>query len=161
MALLLLVGAVLLVIGVNIEQVGESGEAGHHPAAAGSAAPGEAGSGAASAESAESTEATGEKKRAEGLPARLGLEKPLALTAMLVISLVLAVAVWWRPIRAVTGVVALFALAAGVFDVIEIGHDVSVDHGGLAVLAGIIAASRLAVIATAADLWRAPSVRTT
>lgn len=184
-AALLILGAVLLVIGVNIEQAGEAGEAGHHPAATGSAAPGEAGAKdgdtgsagdndasepstspeqAGSSEptgSSESTEATGEGEgeHAEGLPARLGLEKPLALTAMLVISLGLAGAVWWRPIRPVTAVVAVFALAAGVFDVIEIGHDISVDHGGLAVLAGIIAASRVAVIAGAADLWRHSAAR--
>lgn len=148
----------------------EAGEAGHHPVAAGSTEPGTPGSGDADVGSAESSEsstgsgesagstgaagekATGGEEHAEGLPSRLGLEKPLALTAMLVISLLLAVGVWWRPVRPMTGVVALFALAAGVFDVIEISHDVSVDHGGMAVLAGVIAASRLAVIAAVADL---------
>lgn len=155
-AVLLILGAVLLVIGVNIEQAGEAGEAGHHPAATESAEP--TGSSEPTGPT-EATEAEGEGEHAEGLPARLGLEKPLALTAMLVVSLGLAAAVWWRPIRPVTVVVAVFALAAGVFDVIEIGHDLSVDHGGLAVLAGIIVASRVAVIASAADLWRHPATR--
>lgn len=48
-------------------------------------------------------------------------------------------------VRVVLGAVALFAVAAGVLDVVGISHQVGEGRAGLALLAGIIAATRVAV----------------
>jgi hypothetical protein len=71
-----------------------------------------------------------------------------------VVSVGLAVLIWWRPSRPVAVTVAVVAVIAGVFDMIELIRHLSADRGGLAALAGLILALRVVTVAGAAMLLR-------
>ena len=68
--------------------------------------------------------------------------------------LALAVAVWLRPNRAVSATVVAFTAAALVLDIFEINHQIGADRIGLAALASVIAALRVATIIASAYLYR-------
>jgi hypothetical protein len=70
-------------------------------------------------------------------------------------SLVLAVAVWLRPgSRQLLVLVAIAMIGFAVLDVREVVHQLDEDTGGLALLAGVVAALHLGVAAVAFALVR-------
>jgi hypothetical protein len=71
-----------------------------------------------------------------------------------IVSIVLAVAVSLRPNRAVIAILVAFTAAALVIDIFEINHQMGADRIGLAALAGVIAALRVATIIGSAYLFR-------
>jgi hypothetical protein len=91
---------------------------------------------------------------AEESPLGLPLESTGAVAALVVVSLALAVAVWRRPVPLVLGAIAGFAVVAGVLDVVEVSHQFDTDRPGLAVLALVIATTRLMVLLGTIRLWR-------
>jgi hypothetical protein len=143
LALLLVAAAALLVVGVSLERgdrdaaaATRSGEVGPDESTGEGEAAGHTGAAAAEA------------------PLGLPLESTGAVAALVVGSLALAAAVWRRPVRLVLGVVAAFAIVAGVLDVTEASHQLDDSHTGLAALAGAIATTRVLVVLGAGWLWR-------
>ena len=84
----------------------------------------------------------------------INVESPRVVALGVVVSIALAAAVWLRPNRAVSATVAAFTAAALVLDIIEINHQIGADRIGLAALAGVIAALRVATIIGSAYLLR-------
>jgi len=161
---LILASTAAFVVGVLLERHqtnNESGETPAHRAAESRAPTGESREGSGSGESSESGEsepttspkagkATGEtaarRERSghvESSEKLLGVnpESTGLLTGAVVVSLLLAAAVWWRggsPL--VLGVVALALAAFAALDVREVVHQVNESRAGLALLAGVVAA---------------------
>jgi hypothetical protein len=85
--------------------------------------------------------------------AGIRLESPAALVGLAVVSVGLAVWLWRRPARPVTGVVIVFSVAAGVLDVAEISRQLAADQTGLVVLVGLTVLLRLVTVAGAVAVW--------
>jgi hypothetical protein len=159
-AVLLVAAAALLVVGVLLERHTESGA--EHPVVAATGEQRES-------HHDESTEgAPGEPGTAPGnrggeAAERLtgvNVESPWVVALGALVSIALAVAVWLRPNRPVIGTVVVFTAAALVLDIFEINHQIEVDRVGLAALAGVIAALRVATIIGSAYLFRSPRAAT-
>jgi hypothetical protein len=90
----------------------------------------------------------------EGEEAESAAETPLPLIGLAVLSIVLAVWVWRWPSRVAVGAVIVVTTGAGVFDVVEVGRQLSADRAGLAVLAVVIVALRVVTLAAAAGCIR-------
>jgi hypothetical protein len=129
MGLLLVVSAALLILGVSLE-----GADGHRDQATASGA-------------------GHEEPAADGETGESPLESTGAVAALTVVTVGLAVGVWRRPVRLELAAVAAFAVVAGVLDVVEISHQIEVDRTGLAVLAGVIATTRVLVLFGVLRLW--------
>lgn len=160
---LLVAATAAFVVGVTIER--SRGEAHPEPASTVEGEAGEAGE-AGHKEGAES----GEETRAEESPGAhadeanaetfLGIDYEAVPFIVLAaaFSLALAAAVWLRPesvpLLALV-VVAMVAFAA--LDAREVVHQLDEDNGGLALLAGVIAALHLGAAAVAVALARGPA----
>ena len=157
-AVLLVAAAALLVVGILLERHAESGakhavvastgeqQANHHDESA-EGAHAESGAPAGGGEAG---------KRLTGI----SVESPWIVAAGAIASVALAVAVWRRPTRPVIAIVVAFTLAALVFDILEISHQVGVGRVGLAALAGVIAALRVATIGGSGYLFRTAKAAT-
>jgi hypothetical protein len=151
--------AALVIIGVSIERGGE----GHADTGAVESTERTEGEHAESSEGTHHEEpvhadaAVHKEETVLGMP----IESPAALVGLAVVSLGLAVLVWRRPTRLVTGGVVVFTVAAGVLDVVEISRQVTADRAGLVVLAGLIVLLRVVTVAGAAMLWRTAGMRVT
>ena len=71
-------------------------------------------------------------------------ERPAIVVPAVILSLALAVLVWFRRDAWLLWTVVVFALLFTAFDVAEVAHQVSEDRGGLALLAAIVALLHLA-----------------
>ena len=111
------------------EPGGESAEEGHEVAHAGEPA---------------------DSERLLGVPA----DSPGAVAAVVLGSVLLAVAVARYPRPAVVAAVAVLAAGATVFDVAEVAHQVAAEQTGVAVLAALVAALHLVVVVAAVTLLR-------
>jgi hypothetical protein len=138
-AILLLVGAALFIVGVAVERAvvadESTSESEHH----------EVGSGTEGSESA----TTVSESSAETI---LGIDVeswPLAI-ALATVSIGVAFTVWRGRLRAVLLAAALFALALAVLDIREAIHQESESRTGIMALAGLIALTHLAAAALAA-----------
>lgn len=87
-------------------------------------------------------------ERVLGIP----VESTATVAVAVIFSLLLAVAAWRRPKAVVLLAAAIFAAAAAVLDIAEIGHQLSENRAGIAALAGLVAALHLAVIAASGML---------
>jgi hypothetical protein len=139
-AILLIVAAGLLVIGVTSEGDDDThsdeptAEASEHNEATESAE-------AIEAEGAErSTSEAEESEEDEERVLGIDVESPLLVTTAIVVSLLLAGLVWRRPIRPLLIVIAVVAAAFAMLDAAEVAHQLDEDHTGLALLAGLVAA---------------------
>jgi len=134
-AILLLLAAALVIVGVSIESAQghiettttnehtESGEVGEgHPQP--STSPGIEGA------------------TVLGIP----LESPILIGGLAVASVVLAAAIWLRPGRLTAVLVIAFSIAAGVFDVAEIQNQAAEDAGVLLAAAVVVVLLRLLTI---------------
>jgi Flp pilus assembly protein TadB len=153
-AVVLVAAAALLVAGILLERHIESGA--EHPVVA---ATGEQQQ-SHHDESTEGTHAeppTAPGNRGSETAERLtgiNVESPWVVALAAGVSIALAVAVWLRPNRAVIGIVVAFTAAALVLDVLEINYQIGADRSGLAALASVIAALRVATIIGCAYLLR-------
>jgi hypothetical protein len=157
---LLLAATAAFVVGVSIErsqgdnhteptsavkgEAGESREVGHED-------------GAESGEEATADESGGSPGEEKGAETFLGIDHEAVPFIVLAaaFSLALAAAVWLRPASVpllALVVVAMVAVAA--LDVREVVHQLDEDNGGLALLAGVVAALHLGVAAVALALAR-------
>lgn len=152
-AALIATAATLLVVAVLIERPAETGQIpppaatseqqeGHHY--------GESSEGT-HRDSTPSAVRDGEAvERATGI----NLEAPWIVALGTFASIGCAVALWRRPTRPVIAAVAAFTTAAVILDALEVGHQIGEDRIALAILAGMIAAVRVAAIAGSAYLYR-------
>lgn len=158
--LLLIVCAALVIAGVSIERGGEtgthSGETAEHVETDHEERPGSHGQEPPGGHEEQLPGAHNPSEHAESEESGVvaALESPAALAALAVFSVGLAALIWWRPTRTVAAAVAVAAVIAGVFDLIELIRHVSADRVGLAALAGLILVLRLATVAAAVTLLR-------
>ncbi len=120
--------------------------------------------------SSESTsESSGEGPGAESHPAPtessgetifgINPDAPWLVAVVVAITLLLAAAIWVRNERWLLFVVVLFGLAAAVFDVRELVHQVDERRASLIALAAVLAAVHLGVSGlAAATVWRERTV---
>jgi hypothetical protein len=152
LAALIVAATATFVVGVAIERGRESG---HHEASASAAAEGgEAGTAHSESSEAGAPEGAAGRRavepREEFRPMGLDVESWPFVAVAAVASLALAAAAFARP-----GAVALLALvgaamlAFAALDVREVVHQLDEDAGGLALLAGTVAALHLAAAAVA------------
>lgn len=153
-AVLLVAAAALLVVGVLLERHAESGAEHRVVAATGEQQESHHDE---STEGAHAEPGTAPGTRGVEAAERLtgiSVESPAIVAVGVIASLALAVAVWLRPNRAVIAIVVAFTAAALVLDIIEINHQIGADRIGLAALAGVITALRVATIIGSAYLFR-------
>ena len=153
-AVLLVAAAALLILGVVFERHTESGA--EHPVVAATGERQESHHDE-STEGTHAEPATAPGNRGGEAAERLtgiSVESTWVVALGAVASLALAVAVWLRPNRPVIAMVVTFTAAALVLDMVEISHQLGADRIGLAALAGVIAALRVATIAGSAYLYR-------
>jgi hypothetical protein len=175
LALLVVVATALFVVGVSVEKT--SGDSHDEPAAAqhggaaesGEGNPGEAGEAGEGGEvRARETGEAGEAHTEAGVGEPTGgadetlLGVDLEATGFVVLaaalSLALAAAVWLRPEwRWVLAVAFVVMLGFAALDVREVGHQLDEDDGGLALLAGVVAALHLGAAGMALRIGRAPA----
>lgn len=154
LVLLLVASTALFVVGVSIEK--SSGETRDEP----SAAAAEQGGGEESGEAGESQAEASAAEESEEDETLLGIDleaTPLVALAAAA-SLALALAVWLRPGWALllAGVVVVM-VAFAALDVREVFQKLDEDEGGLALLAGVVAALHLAAAGVALLMRRASS----
>jgi hypothetical protein len=152
-AVMLVAAAALLVVGILLERHAEAGA--EHPVVATSGEQQES----HHDESTEGAPAEGTAPGNRGGEAAerltgISVESPWVVALGAIASVALAVAVWLRPNRAVLVIVVVFTAAALVLDVLEINHQPGADRIGLAALAGVIAALRVATIVGSGYLYR-------
>jgi Flp pilus assembly protein TadB len=151
-AVLLVAAAALLVVGILLERHTESGE---HPVVA--TREQQETHHDESTEGVHTEPATAPGNRGGEAAERLtgiSVESPWVVALGAIASVALAVAVWLRPNRPVIAIVVVFTAAALVLDVLEVSHQLGADHIGLAALAGVIAALRVATIMGGGYLFR-------
>jgi hypothetical protein len=152
-AVLLVAAAALLILGVVLERHIESGT--QHPIVAATGEPQES----HHDEAPEGTHAEaggpahGHDEAAERSTG-IDVESPLIVALGGIASVALAAAVWVRPNRPVVAVVVAFSAAALVLDVLEIRQQLGADRIGMAALAAMIAALRIAAIMGSGYLYR-------
>jgi hypothetical protein len=165
---LLVVSTAAFVVGVSVER--SSGDSHDEPAAAPeSSEPAESGEEHAEEGAEEVASETAEEARSEEAGAEpdedeeervlgVDLEATPFVVLAAVFSLGLALAVWLRPEwRLLLALVAAAMVVFAALDVREVVHQVDEDNGGLAVLAGVVAALHLAA-AVALPLGRAAAL---
>jgi Flp pilus assembly protein TadB len=153
-AVLLVAAAALLVVGILLERHTESGA--EHPVVAATGQPQESHHDE-STQGAHAEPGTAPGNRGGEAAERLtgiSVESPWVVALGAIASVALAVAVWLRPNRPVIAIVVAFTAAALVLDVLEINHQIGADRIGLAALAGVIAALRVATIIGSGYLFR-------
>jgi hypothetical protein len=154
---LLVAATAAFVVGVSIER--SQGETHVEPASAveGAGAHEEGGESGEAAQAEESAGAHDDESNGETV---LGIDYeavPFVAVAA-AFSLALAVAVWLRPeSKPLLVLIAVTMIAFAAFDVREVVHQLDEDNGGLALLAGVVAALHLGVAAAALALVRGPA----
>lgn len=158
-AVLLVAAAGLLVVGVLLERRAEPGN--EHPTVAttGEQQEGHHGESTEGTHSNSAPPANGGGEAVERLTG-VNVESPLIVTLGAIASIACAVAVWRRPTRPVIAIVVAFTAAALILDILEVDYQAGNGRIGLAVLAGGIAAVRVAAIAGSGYLYRVATVTT-
>ena len=127
---------------------GEAGEAGHSPAASAPAA------GESTATAPEGSGETAGEHASETWPFGLDLEAPLLVGGVIVVSIVLAVAIVATSTLIVPVAIVGFAVLFGLFDLLEVAHQVGRNQIGLAVIALVLLAAHAVVGVIALRLLR-------
>lgn len=153
-AILLLLAATLVIVGVSIETAQPHADAG------------------AASEHNESEE-HGETTEGEGMqegPGEKGLEgakllgipleSPLFIGGLAAASIALAALVWLRPGRVSAALVIVFSIGAGIFDVSEIQHQGAEGATALLALATVVVALRVLAVVGGVAMLRDASDRT-
>lgn len=160
-AILLLATAALFVIGASIERNSaaehtETSQGASDPIAGeGTAAHEEQeGAGTGEGQSAAHTDGSGKATEAVETEPLAPLEAPAAAVGLVVVSILLAAAVYFRPSRLALAVVAIVTVVAASLDVVELIHQVKEAREGIAVLVAVILLLRIATLAGTARLWK-------
>jgi hypothetical protein len=135
------------------ESRSENGEAGH-PEAHGENAPGAGVTGESRGESAAIHAEAGGEETLFGIDP----EADMTVVAAVILSLLLAIAIWARPSAALLGAVVVFALLFSALDVREVQHQAAESRGGLLAAALFITLLHLVIVVVAiAALWKRPA----
>jgi vacuolar-type H+-ATPase subunit I/STV1 len=144
----LLASAALFVIGVTIERSGdthtESVPTGETLSEGGSEEPHATEGGGSGASVDEST------GHADATVLGIDLEAPGFVALAVIVSVVLAAAVWWSEARTVLVPVILFGLAFAVLDIAEVIHQSDVGRTSVMLVAAVVGVLHLCVAAIAA-----------
>ena len=62
-----------------------------------------------------------------------------AVIAMVGLSVLVAIAAWWRPARPVLIITVLCCTGAMLLDFVEVSRQINLNHAGIAVVAGLVA----------------------
>jgi hypothetical protein len=138
-AVVLVLTAGVFAIGVAVGRSGGHDETGEHTEAVSD----EHSETAERAEGHVEQEATARDEHDDERVLGVDVESPLTVTAAMILSLGLAVALWLARRRWLAIVVAVFALAFAAFDIGELVHQLDEGRGGLVVLAAVVAAGHL------------------
>lgn len=139
-AVLFVVTAALFVIGVSTEPGhNETTESTHVTDTHGEATEGEAAHSEAGEPGNPSHSELGGKESVLGIDT----ESSAAVAFAVIVSLVLAAGMWFRPVRAVALAAVVFAALFTVFDIAEVLHQLDENRTGYAVLAAVIAAGHV------------------
>jgi hypothetical protein len=139
LSVLLVIATVLFAVGVATERA----DGDDHDEDVSSATHVEAGEGEQQDEGAESAD-TESGEHDEETTFGIDRERPAIVVPAVILSLALAVLVWFRRDMWLLWTVVVFALLFTAFDVAEVVHQLSEDRGGLALLAAIVALLHLA-----------------
>jgi hypothetical protein len=154
-SVLLLLATAAFVVGVTVER-----NQGEDTSSSNTSTHTEAGEHAEGEGSAEgSAEPNARSKSAQASEDLLGVNPestPVVVLAVL-LALLLAGAVWWRPFRLILAAGVLFCVGAMALDLREVAHQLDENRGGVATIAGVVAALHLlaALAAIAALIARA------
>jgi hypothetical protein len=155
LAALLVVAAVLFAIGSAVERNQESG-GGEASATATESQPesgvetGSEGAGAQGGDAAHAESGGGSEDLLGINPESTGL-----VIVAIACTVLLAAAVWFRPIPVVLLAVVAFGLVFAALDVRELVHQVNESRAGIAVVAAVLTVLHLAIAGTAVALLRA------
>lgn len=86
----------------------------------------------------------------------VNLESWWLVGAAVVLSLGLALTVWFRPVRPILALTVLFALVFAAFDLAEVTHQVSASETGLVAIAAVVTLLHLLTAGLAVATFRAP-----
>jgi hypothetical protein len=145
--LFLLVSAVIFAVGTSIER-GHAGEAKNETSVSAHQGTSESGEGSGGESHPASTESSGETIFG------VNADASWLVAVVVAITVLLAGAIWARPERWLLIAVVLFGLAAAVFDLRELVHQVDVGRASLIALAAVLAAVHLGVSGLAAEIMR-------
>jgi len=159
----LIASTALFAVGVAIErshaettevsggEVSHTGETGSGGEPGGATEGGSGAEGSAAPQTAPTAEASGSDVVFLGI----NLESWTLVGVAVVLSLGLALAVWFRPLRPVLLVTAAFALVFAVLDIAEISHQVSASKTGLVAIATAVALLHLSTAGFSVAAFRA------
>jgi hypothetical protein len=140
--------------GVSGGEVSHTGEAGSGGETGGSTEGGSGAEGSAAPQTATTAETSGPDAVFLGI----NLESWTLVGVAVVLSLGLALAIWFRPLRPVLLVTAVFALVFAVFDVAEVSHQVSASKTGLVAIATVVALLHLSTAGLSVAGSRSPDI---
>ena len=160
MAVLLVASAALLVVGVAVER--SRGDV--HTETQAPVAHDESGEGSEAHERAEAhpAEQPAHDEASETAAAHadepstrlLGIDTESTPLVAVVVAVLLAAGVMWRPSWALIAVAVVFAVVAAVLDASEIAHQLDEDRVGIAVLAALVLLLHAGIVASGALAWR-------
>lgn len=157
----LIASTALFAVGVAIERSRSettetpSGEVSHTDEGTRGEGTTEGGSGEEGSNNAEP--ATGaEASHSDAVFLGVDLESWWLVGVAVVLSLGLALAVWFRPVRLVLALTAAFALVFAAFDLAEVSHQVSTSNTGLIAIAAVVVLLHLLTVGLAVAAFRAP-----
>jgi hypothetical protein len=156
----LIASTALFAVGVAIERSRSestetpSGEVSHTDEGTGGEGTTEGGSGEGSSNSAEAATTT-EHSDGDAVFFGIDLESWWLVGVAIAVSLGLALAVWFRPLRPVLALASVVALVFAAFDLAEVGHQISASEMGLVVVAVAVAFLHLLAAGFAAAAFRA------
>jgi hypothetical protein len=139
------------VSGGEVPNAGETGSGGE---TGGSTEGGSGGEGSAVPQTATTAESSG----ADAVFLGIDLESWTLVGVAVVLSLGLALAAWFRPVKPVLLVITAFALVFAVFDFAEVSHQVSASKTGLIAIATVVALLHLSTAGLSVAAFRSPDV---
>ena len=131
-------------------EVSPAGETGSGGGTGGTSEGGSPGQSTSTHETAATTETSGHDAVFLGV----NLESWWLVGVVVVLSIGLAAAIWFRPAKPVLAVTSAFAIFFAAFDVAEVSHQVSASHGGLVVIAAMVALLHLVTGGLAVGTYR-------
>jgi hypothetical protein len=99
---------------------------------------------------------TAEHSDSDAVLLGVDLESWWLVGAVVVVSLGLALAIWFRPIRPLLVLTGVFTLVFALFDLAEVSHQVSASETGLVAIATVVALLHVSTAGFAVAAYRAP-----
>ena len=156
----LIASTALFAVGVAIERSRSEGTetpsgevVSHTDEAAGGEGTTEGSSGEGGSNAAEAATST---EHSDAVFLGVDLESWWLVGVAVAVSLGIALAVWFRPLRPVLALTGVVALVFAAFDVAEVAHQVSASEPALVAIAAVVALLHLSSAGLAAAAFRAP-----